>query len=184
MNRIHIKTSKFLSYVLRHKPEAIGLEIDRAGWAEVDQLISRANQAGQTLTLELLKEVVENNDKKRFAFSEDLSKIRAVQGHSRPVDLALEPVPPPDTLYHGTATRFFNSIMEVGLSPKSRQYVHLSAAEETARMVGQRHGKPVVLRVAAAAMQQDGHKFYLTDNGVWLTESVPPEYLFEGRDAQ
>lgn len=169
--------SKFLSLVLRHKPETIGLTLDANGWTEVDALIERANKSGKRLTRPLLEEIVENNDKKRFAFSEDGTCIRASQGHSVTVDLALEPQTPPETLYHGTATRFVDSIRQTGLRAGSRQHVHLSLDEETARKVGQRHGKPIILRVKAGEMHRSGSTFYVSANGVWLTDGVLPEYL-------
>ena len=177
-----VKVSKFLSYVLRHKPEAIGLELDEGGWASVEDLLNLANTSGKNITRQTIEEVVATNDKGRFAFNADQTKIRAVQGHSRPVDLALEPIQPPDVLFHGTATRFLDSIMETGLSPQNRQHVHLSATEETALKVGQRHGKPVVLKIDTATMHGDGFKFYLADNGVWLTDEVPVGYLSKPTD--
>jgi len=177
MSDPNIKTSKFLSYLLRHKPESIGLTIDSGGWAETKALLSLANLAGHNLTLEHLRHVVASNNKRRFAFSPNGSRIRAVQGHSIPVDLQLEPLQPPAHLFHGTATRFLPAIMEQGLLKQQRQYVHLSPGVETASVVGRRHGKLVVLVVAAAAMCQDGHAFFLSRNGIWLVDHVPPEYL-------
>lgn len=170
-------TSKFLSFVLRHQPEAIGLSLDEAGWADVAELITLANQHKHPLTLVLLQEIVATNDKKRFAFSPDGAKIRASQGHSIAVDLDLPEVTPPDFLYHGTATRFVESIKKQGLLPGSRQHVHLSADTATAIKVGQRHGKPVVLVVAAQQMHESGYKFYCSDNGVWLVATVPVQFI-------
>ena len=173
-----VRTSKFLSYVLRHRPDAIGLELDEEGWADVDSLIRLAGADGHMFDRALLDEVVATNDKKRFAFSLDGSSIRAVQGHSAEnVAIAYEPVTPPEALYHGTATRFLGSIGERGLVPGSRHLVHLSPDHETAVAVGQRHGKPAVLRVRAEAMHRDRHEFYRVDNGVWLTAHVPAHYL-------
>lgn len=171
--------SKFLSYVLRHAPESIGLRLDANGWADVDALLAKAAEVGTALDRATLQEIVATSDKKRFTLSEDGARIRAAQGHSVAVELGLEPAPPPETLYHGTATRFLGAIRSEGLKPGSRQKVHLSADEVTARAVGQRHGKPVVLRIEAGAMHRDGYAFYRADNGVWLTDLVPPQYLNE-----
>jgi putative RNA 2'-phosphotransferase len=171
--------SKFLSYVLRHAPESIGLTLDENGWAAVDELLDKAGAAGKRLDHATLKEIVATNDKKRFTLSEDGNRIRAAQGHSVEVALGLEPVIPPETLYHGTATRFLDAIRAEGLKPGSRQQVHLSADEVTATAVGSRHGRPAVLRVAAGAMHMAGHAFFQADNGVWLTDHVPPQFLQE-----
>jgi putative RNA 2'-phosphotransferase len=140
-------------------------------------LIELANKKGTALTAELLEEVVATNDKKRFAFNTDKSRIRASQGHSIEVDLALVPQQPPAYLFHGTATRFLDSIRDRGLLPGSRQHVHLSADESVAKNVGQRHGKPIVLKVRSGEMAQAGMSFFLSDNGVWLTDTVPSQYL-------
>jgi putative RNA 2'-phosphotransferase len=172
-----VKTSKFLSLVLRHRPERIGLSLDAEGWAKVSELLHLMTAAGHPITRDILVEVVAGNDKRRFAFSEDGSRIRASQGHSIGVDLALPPAVPPERLFHGTAFRFLESILEHGLLRGSRNHVHLSLDEETATRVGQRHGKPVVLKVAAGDMQRDGHVFFVSENGVWLTEHVPGKYL-------
>jgi putative RNA 2'-phosphotransferase len=177
MNKNVVKYSKFLSLILRHQPELIGLSLDENGWTDVAQLIELANKKGTALTAELLKEVVASNDKKRFAFNADKSRIRASQGHSIEVDLALVPQQPPAYLFHGTATRFLDSIRDRGLLPGSRQHVHLSADESVAINVGQRHGKPTVLIVHSGEMAQAGISFFLSDNGVWLTDTVPPQYL-------
>ena len=172
------KTSKFLSFVLRHKPEAIGLDLDVNGWVALDLLIEKA--AGEiALNRSLIEEVVRTSEKQRFALSEDGERIRANQGHSVKVDLQLEPKEPPAVLYHGTATRFLDSILAEGLRPGQRHHVHLSADEETAVAVGKRHGKPVVLKIASAEMQAQGFLFFLSENGVWLTDRVPPAYLTE-----
>jgi putative RNA 2'-phosphotransferase len=173
-----VRTSKFLSFVLRHKPEAIGLALDGDGWANIDTLIACAAKDGTTLDRALIAQVVETNDKKRFAISSDGRNIRAVQGHStESVNLTHVEKEPPALLYHGTATRFLDSIMAKGLLAGSRHHVHLSPDTETAIKVGQRHGKPVVLLVDAAAMRAAGAKFFLSENGVWLTAHVPPEFL-------
>jgi putative RNA 2'-phosphotransferase len=173
------KISKFLSFVLRHKPEAIGLTLDDQGWAYIDELINKAKQSGEVTTLDraLIQEVVDTNNKKRFVISEDGQRIRAAQGHSIDVDLQLKPVKPPEFLYHGTATRFLDSILKEGLKPQQRQYVHLSKDIETATAVGQRYGKPVILKIKAQLMYEQGFTFYLAENGVWLTDSVPPTFL-------
>jgi putative RNA 2'-phosphotransferase len=177
MNKQQIKISKFLSLVLRHKPEHIGLTLDEAGWASVEELIQGASNKGFHLTPELIAEVVAKNDKQRFSLSADGNRIRANQGHSIPVDLKLEPVEPPGVLFHGTATRFLDSILKNGLKPGSRQHVHLSPDEATAIKVGQRHGKPVVLQIDSSSMQADGHVFYRSENNVWLTLHVPIKYI-------
>ena len=163
--------------MLRHRPEAIGLTLDAQGWANVDELIARAAAKGQPLTRELIGRVVAENDKQRFALSDDGTRIRANQGHSVEVDLALEPQDPPETLYHGTAARNLRSIEREGLRRGQRHHVHLSDNPATAHIVGQRHGEPIVLRVAAGAMGRAGHLFYRSENGVWLTDEVPAKYL-------
>ncbi|MEW4566253.1 RNA 2'-phosphotransferase [Tautonia sp. JC769] len=178
-----IRVSKFLSLVLRHAPGSIGLTLDEGGWASVEELIACAGRHGTRLDRELIVEVVASNDKQRFRLSDDGLRIRASQGHSIAVDLGLEPVTPPEVLYHGTARRFLEAILREGLRPSGRQHVHLSGDEETAVAVGRRHGSPVVLRVAAGRMAADGLVFYRSDNGVWLTDRVPSAYLEElGRE--
>lgn len=171
------QTSKFLSYVLRHQPEAIGIALDSEGWIAIASLIEAAG-AKQRLSAELIAEVVATNDKKRFAISDDGLRIRAVQGHSTAqVDLTFSERVPPSTLYHGTASRFLEAILQEGLRPQKRQYVHLSREVATAVSVGQRYGRPVVLSVAAGQLHRDGHRFFQADNGVWLVADVPPVYL-------
>jgi putative RNA 2'-phosphotransferase len=177
MDKQLVRLSKFLSLVLRHQPQTIGLSLDPQGWAQVDELLEKANAHGVSLTLELLREIVEKNDKRRFALSDDGRQIRANQGHSIQVALGLEPLTPPALLYHGTATHFVDSIKQTGLRPGKRQHVHLSTDEETATAVGRRHGKPIVIIIQAGEMCAAGYPFYLSANGVWLTGSVPPEYL-------
>jgi putative RNA 2'-phosphotransferase len=172
-----VKLSKFMSLVLRHKPGEIGLVLDENGWADVAELIARANLKGVRLTRSDLLTIVETNDKKRFALSDDGARIRASQGHSIEVDLALSPIAPPARLFHGTASRFVESIRAQGLVRGRRQHVHLSPDETTATKVGQRHGKPIVLQVLSGSMHQAGRLFYFSANGVWLTEHVPAEYL-------
>ena len=173
------QTSKFLSFVLRHKPEAIGLTLDSNGWAVIDELITKANTTEPSTELdhELILNVVKTSDKKRFAISEDGQHIRANQGHSIDVNLGLKPSQPPDILYHGTATRFLDSILKEGLKPKERQHVHLSTNIETAMEVGTRYGKPVILKIDAHTMVEQGHQFYLSENGVWLTNYIPTKAL-------
>jgi putative RNA 2'-phosphotransferase len=172
-----LTVSKFLSLVLRHQPEAIGLVLDAQGWADVDALIRLASEHGRPLTRSLLDQVVTDNDKKRFAFSADGSRIRASQGHSIEIELALPPAEPPELLYHGTATRFIESIRVQGLHSGSRQHVHLSVDVATAIKVGQRHGKPVVIVIRAGAMHRAGYEYFLSANSVWLTERVPVDFL-------
>lgn len=169
--------SRFLSLVLRHAPERIGLALDREGWADLDELVARAGANGVSLTRDLVVGIVAGSDKRRFALSEDGRRIRANQGHSVAVDLGLVAQAPPELLYHGTATRFLRPIGEQGLLPGSRQSVHLSATTATALAVGARHGTPVVLTVRASAMHRDGHAFSLSANGVWLTAAVPAAYI-------
>lgn len=172
-----VTTSKLLSYVLRHRPDSIGLPLDAQGWADVDTLLERLRADGQAIDRALLERVVRENDKQRFAFSPDGSRIRASQGHSVEVDLALQPQTPPAVLYHGTASRFLKSILAEGLRAGARHHVHLSSEVQTALSVGMRYGFPVVLRVDAARMGLDGALFYQSDNGVWLTDAVAPRYL-------
>lgn len=172
-----VKLSKFLSLILRHKPQTIGLNLDGNGWAKVDDLIELVNEQGIPLTGPLLTEIVHNNDKDRFTFNADRTKIRAYQGHSIEVDLELISETPPAILYHGTATRFLASIRARGLVSGSRQHVHLSPDEITAIKVGQRHGRPVVLTIRAEEMSRSGYQFFCAENGVWLTETVPPQYI-------
>jgi putative RNA 2'-phosphotransferase len=172
-----VRLSKFLSFVPRHRPDSIGLALDPHGWANIDDLIGMGNAAGTRFNREDLLHVVETSDKKRFSVSPDGLRIRAAQGHSASVELGLLPQEPPEVLYHGTATRFVESILAEGLKPQDRRHVHLSLDEATAHRVGKRHGKPVILRVEALRMHTKGFTFYLADNGVWLTDRVPPEFL-------
>lgn len=160
-------------------PGQIGLQLDEHGWAEVDELLRLINRTrpGISFTREILDQVVATNEKQRFAFNDDKSRVRASQGHSVTINLALPPAVPPALLYHGTATRFLDSIRRAGLHSGSRQHVHLSLNVETATNVGQRHGKPAILQVRAGDMHAAGHLFYLSANGVWLTGNVPVEFL-------
>lgn len=166
------KTSKFLSLILRHKPEEIGITLDKHGWAVVTELLD-----GMKITMETLEHIVATDEKKRYSFNEDKTLIRANQGHSIPVDVELKECEPPEFLYHGTAEKYLTSILKEGLVPRSRLYVHLSKDFDTAINVGKRHGTPVVFRIATGEMYRKGHKFYLSENSVWLVESVPAEYM-------
>ena len=170
--------SKFLSLILRHNPAAAGITLDSHGWAVVDDLLKGINKEGNiSITLEDIHEVVANSDKQRFAFNDDFTKIRANQGHSIQVDVDLKETRPPAILYHGTTKRFIQQIMSDGLKPQSRLYVHLSGDIDTAVKVGGRYGSPVVLFVNSGKMFDDGFKFYLSENRVWLTTNVPPNYI-------
>ncbi|MFI6445324.1 RNA 2'-phosphotransferase [Kitasatospora sp. NPDC050543] len=172
-----VKTSKRLSRILRHDPRSVGITLDEAGWVPVAELLAALARHGSRLTRAELDHVVETNNKRRFAYSPDGLRIRASQGHSVAVDLGLAAAEPPPVLFHGTTTRYLDAIFLEGLRPMSRQDVHLSADTETAVRVGSRHGRPVVLRVDAAAMAAAGHEFRLSANGVWLTDAVAPQYL-------
>ena len=172
-----IKISKFLSLVLRHKPDAIGLTLDPQGWTSIDDLIAKSDAAGTRFNRADLLHVVLTSDKKRFTLAENGQRIRAAQGHSVSVELGFLPREPPAVLYHGTATRFLDSIFAQGLKPQGRQQVHLSADQVTAHRVGLRHGKAAILTVDAHRMHTMGFKFYLAENGVWLTDQVPAEFL-------
>lgn len=169
-------TSRFMSLILRHKPEIIGISLDEHGWADVDALIAGIAQTHE-FNREILEEIVRTDNKQRYSFNEDHTLIRANQGHSIPVDVELDEVEPPEILWHGTAEKSVAGIEESGLLPMSRLYVHLSKDEETARKVGARHGKLVLYHVKAGEMYRAGHKFYLSKNGVWLVKAVPVEYL-------
>lgn len=171
------RISKFLSLVLRHQPETIGIVLDENGWTDVSVLLEKSKSSGLQFDFEILKHVVDTNSKKRFAFNQTFDKIRASQGHSFEVELGYKPQSPPDMLYHGTGEKSVDSILRTGLDKRSRQHVHLSKDIETAMNVGQRHGKPVVLIVLAAEMHRDGFQFFISDNGVWLTDAVPVKYL-------
>jgi len=172
-----VEISKKLSYVLRHRPDSIGIALDAAGWVSVDTLLAALARSGTALTRADLERIVETNDKKRFAFNADLSLIRAVQGHSTPVTLGHPVAVPPELLYHGTVERFLADILRDGLKPGARHDVHLSPDEATAQRVGARRGRPVILVVRAGEMHRDGHVFQVSDNGVWLTAHVPPRYI-------
>lgn len=176
-NENMIRISKRMSLHLRHAPERIGIELEQGGWVDVDTFLTALRAHGFRVTRAELEEVVARNDKRRFAFDESGTRIRASQGHSVEVDLGLAPADPPAILYHGTAERFLAKIEKAGLLPMRRQHVHLSADVDTAIRVGSRHGRAVVLSVDTAAMVADGHVFHVSANGVWLTGTVPARYL-------
>lgn len=170
------KTSKFISLILRHKPEVIGISVDEHGWAKVSELLNGISKK-QYIDMEMLEQIVATDNKQRYSFNEDKTLIRANQGHSIKVDVELQEKKPPAILYHGTGEKYVKSIDEQGLISKSRLYVHLSKDEETAKNVGSRHGKPVIYKIYASEMYNNGHIFYLSENGVWLTKSVPVKYM-------
>jgi putative RNA 2'-phosphotransferase len=169
--------SKFMSLVLRHQPQAIGLTLDGAGWTGIDDLLARAATAGRNITRDQLNEVVATCDKRRFALSDDGLRIRANQGHTVDVDLGFAPLQPPTLLFHGTASRFLDSVLATGLERRSRHHVHLTADPATGEAVGRRYGKPVLLRIAAGAMAAQGHVFFCSANGVWLVDAVPAPFI-------
>ena len=177
MKKYRLSYGKFLSLVLRHKPETIGLILDPQGWADIDSLLSGCRKKGLELDRKTLERITEADDKQRFQFSTDGLKLRACQGHSVPVDLEFEPMVPPDKLYHGTTERFLASILKKGLVKGRRLYVHLSQDVETARKVGSRRGPASILEIRSRDMHHSGLRFYLTANGVWLTDHVPAQYL-------
>lgn len=171
---------RYISYLLRHHPESAGLVMDSGGWVDADELVKSVRgeyDIYDEFSYDDLCTLVADNDKQRYSMSDDGTRIRANQGHSFHVDLGLSPIEPPDVLFHGTATRFVDSIMSDGLLPQTRTQVHLSSDVDTAINVGKRHGKPCVLTIDAAHMYDDGYDFFLSDNGVWLTDYVPVEYL-------
>lgn len=170
------KVSRYISLILRHKPEEAGISLDEHGWANVEELIKGISKE-YPINFDVLEEIVRTDDKQRYSFNEDRTLIRANQGHSIPVDVELEEVEPPKYLYHGTGVKYMDSIWKDGLIPKSRLYVHLSSDIPTAMDVGKRHGKPVIYRVRAKAMHDQGFKFYKSKNGVWLIKGVPTEFL-------
>lgn len=178
-----VSHSKFLSLVLRHQPEAVGITLDSAGWISVDDLLVALAKHSRALSRTDLEEIVRTSDKQRFALSPDGQRIRANQGHSVEVELDHAPAVPPELLYHGTAAQFLPAIREQGLSKMQRHHVHLSAETETTLRVGARRGRPVLLTIRAGDMHQAGHAFFLTPNQVWLTEQVPPEFIrYSGHD--
>jgi len=173
----HTKLSKFLSLILRHRPEEIGIRLDSNGWTNVDELIEKMNAYSRHIDFETLEIILETNNKKRFSFNEDKSLIRASQGHSIEIDLGYTNQKPPEILFHGTSEKSVKSILEKGLERQKRQHVHLSSDIETAIKVGKRHGKPFVFLVLAEQMYNDNFQFFISDNGVWLTNNVPAKYL-------
>jgi len=177
MDKALVSTSKFLSLVLRHQPELIGLSLDPNGWADLQELVRLANASGHRMTADDVLIIVRNSEKQRFTLDSSGQKIRANQGHSVAVDLELTPLRPPAVLYHGTATRFLPSIHQSGLIRGARHHVHLSQDANTANVVGARHGQPVVLTIFAEDMGRNGHIFYQSRNGVWLTDHVPASYI-------
>ena len=170
---------RFMSYVLRHHPEAAELTLDGEGWADVDKLMEGMTKAGRPIDRETLERIVRENNKKRYTLSEDGRRIRANQGHSVDVHIEMEKRTPPERLYHGTADRFLDSIKEQGIRRMARQYVHLSPDVPTAVNVGSRHGKPVVLAIDTAQMAADGFDFFISANGVWQSEDIPWRYVSE-----
>lgn len=177
MEKPLIRASKFLSLVLRHKPETIGLSLDESGWATIDDLVRLSSTSDHPLTRELIHNIVTCSDKQRFAIDASGKRIRANQGHSISVSLQLPQVEPPDVLFHGTAMRFLDSIITTGLHKGARHHVHLSSNVDTAREVGSRYGRPVILTIQALKLHKSGHAFYRAENGVWLTDHVPVEYI-------
>ena len=174
--------SKFMSLILRHKPDAAGIIVDEHGWANVDELINgivKTDKKYIGLNIDIIEEVVRTDNKQRYSFNEDKTLIRANQGHSIQVDVGLEQKEPPEFLYHGTGKKYVESISKQGLIPKSRLYVHLSKDTETAVNVGKRHGEVVLYLIKSREMHQNQYKFYLSENGVWLTKEVPVEYMEE-----
>lgn len=172
-----VKVSKYLSRHLRHQPERIGITLSSGGWVSVNELLAACQKHRFSINREELDLVVELNDKQRFSFDSTGTLIRANQGHTVEVDLQLKPVVPPHILYHGTGHKAVDSILQTGLCKISRHHVHLSADIPTATTVGARHGKPVIFAIDAVAMHSSGYEFYCSDNGVWLVDNVPPEYL-------
>ena len=173
------KVSKFISLILRHKPEEIGIQMDKRGWVSVELLIEGVAKKYPGFNMDILEEIVHTDEKQRYSFNDDKSLIRANQGHSIDVDVGFDIVEPPNYLYHGTGTKYVKSIDEQGLIPKSRLFVHLSVDMDTAINVGKRHGSTVMVYVIAAGeMQKDGYYFYKSSNGVWMTREVPVKYLY------
>ena len=171
------KASKYLALILRHKPEEIGIKLEKNGWADTAKVVKGVSMRFSGFNMETLEEIVRTDSKQRYSFTEDKKKIRANQGHSVDVEIEFDEVEPPDVLFHGTATRFMDSIFKDGLCSMTRQYVHLSGDHDTAVIVGSRHGKPIVFRVDCQKMVEDGFRFYRSANGVWLTSHVPAKYL-------
>ncbi len=172
-----LRLGKFLSYVLRHKPQEIGIKLNEQGWTDIPTLLKKMNARGKSIDRETLEYLVANNNKKRYTIDSETNQIRANQGHSLSIDLGYQPQQPPNILYHGTAERFIESIFSTGLQKRNRHHVHLSPDVDTATNVGKRHGKVVILEVLAEEMSQNGFDFYVSENGVWLADEVPANYL-------
>ncbi len=173
----YVRIGRFLSLILRHKPEVIGITLDEYGWAYVDDILKGFEKEGHAITMEDLIYIVENNNKKRYSFNDDLTKIRANQGHSIKVNIELQKETPPNILYHGTAEKYYNEIINKGILKQTRNHVHLSIDIETALVVGKRHGKPIIFEVDTKQMYKDGVDFYLSKNNVWLVDKVMPKYI-------
>ncbi len=171
------KKSKFLSLVLRHQPDTIGIELDPAGWVDVEVLLSALTRHNRSMSRVALDEVVRTNDKQRFTFNQDHTRIRANQGHSVQIELGYEPATPPEILFHGTPQQFVEAIVKQGLKKMNRHHVHLHIDIATSTAVGQRRGKPVLLRVRSLDVHLAGHEFLVTPNDVWLTDHVPTKYI-------
>jgi len=169
--------SKYLSFVLRHRPDDLSIQLSSDGWANVEEMISAMNSQGKVVTIDDLYQIVAQDEKQRYSFNSDKSQIRANQGHSIEIDLKLQPIIPPEYLYHGTAEKNIDSIREQGLLKRERHHVHLSENENTAKQVGARYGRPVILVIFAQLMNFDGHLFFRSDNNVWLTDEVPPQFI-------
>ncbi len=177
MSNKNTRLSKYLSYMLRHNPQSIGIELDNAGWVSVESLIAASRKHGKDIRAKDIYEIIRHSDKQRFTLSRDGKYIRANYGHSINVELGYEPEQPPATLYHGTARRFVPTIRKQGLLPQNRQFVHLAVDRDSATTVGQRHGRPVILDIDSRGMYQDGYTCYQSDAGIWLTKRVPPSYI-------
>lgn len=177
MDKKHILLGKTLSYILRHNPAHIQLEVDSSGWADVDDLIKKMKEKGYDITLNLLNEIVNTNEKKRYIFNANKTKIRANQGHSIQINLNLKPITPPSLLYHGTSKKYIENIQSEGLLKQKRHHVHLSEYKDVALTVGKRRGKPIILTIHSEQMHHDGYTFYRSENNVWLTDHVPASYI-------
>jgi putative RNA 2'-phosphotransferase len=173
-NKSIINKSKYLSYILRHNPEKANLKLEKDGWVLISDILKNIN-----ISMSEIEEIVALDDKQRFSFDSNKTKLRANQGHSVNIDIHFKKEIPPVVLYHGTSKRFLSSILKSGLDKRNRQYVHLSPDEKTAYDVGIRHGEPIILKINCNTMVQDGYDFFLSENGVWLTDNIPPKYIFE-----
>lgn len=171
------KISKIMSYALRHKPEKLGIDVDKGGWTNMDKLVRALQDHFPDITYQIVVDVIQSNDKQRFTLSSNRDRVRAAQGHSLDVDLGYSTTRPPDRLFHGTSSNNYIGIMKHGINKGTRHHVHLSPDFETAKTVGSRKGKPLVLTIATNAMYADGYKFFKSDNGVWLTDFIPTQYI-------